>query len=134
MLIQHQLLPKWIRKDEYKYETIKWNTLHDRDDSDFESLVNEISDSKQSYHIRGRAGTGKSTLIKQIMKTMKERKLHCEATAPTNKACRVINGKTIHKFIYEFNLERFKEKKFKNINSSMKFQWYMKYFISSSSA
>ena len=40
--IKHQLLPKWIRKDDYKYETIKWNTLHDRDDNDFESLVNEI--------------------------------------------------------------------------------------------
>ena len=57
------MLPQWRRFDEYKHNEIKWNTIQDRDDNDFQMLVDQILDSKQSYHIRGRAGTGKSTLI-----------------------------------------------------------------------
>lgn len=130
--IKHQLLAKWIRTDDYKNDEIKWKTIQDRDDNDFQSLVDQILDSKQCYHIRGRAGTGKSTLIKLLMKTMKDKKLHCEATAPTNKACRIINGKTIHKFIAAFNLESFKKKNIKYIfidEISMVHEIFYKFFI-----
>ena len=130
--VRRQMLPQWRRFDEYKHNEIKWNTIQDRDDNDFQMLVDQILDSKQSYHIRGRAGTGKSTLIKQLMKTMKERKLNCEATAPTNKACRIINGKTIHKFIASFNLESFKKKKIKYLfidEISMVHEIFYKFFI-----
>ena len=66
------------------------------------------------------------------MKTRKESKLHCEATAPTNKACRIINGKTIHKFIASFNLESFKKKKIKYLfidEISMVHEIFYKFFI-----
>ena len=66
------------------------------------------------------------------MKTMKERDLNCEATAPTNKACRIINGKTIHKFIASFRLEAFKKKNVKYLfidEISMVHEIFYKFFI-----
>ena len=66
------------------------------------------------------------------MATMKDRKLNCDATAPTNKACRIINGKTINKFIASFNLETFKKKRIKYLfidEISMVHEIFYKFFI-----
>ena len=59
-----------------------------------------ILDSGKSWNIDGRAGTGKSTLIKHLQTEMKKRNINYQALAPTNKACRIINGKTMHRFRY----------------------------------
>ena len=38
--VRRQMLPQWQRVDEYKHNEIKWNTIQDRDDNDFQcSLV-----------------------------------------------------------------------------------------------
>ena len=58
-----------------------------------------ILDSKESYHIDGRAGTGKSTLIRQLHEEMVKRNISFITLAPTNKACRIVKGKTIHSFV-----------------------------------
>ena len=41
--IKHQLLPNRKRTEECTYETIKWNSIHDRDDNDFQSLVDQVN-------------------------------------------------------------------------------------------
>ena len=52
-----------------------------------------------SIHIDGRAGTGKSTLIKQLQAEMAKRDIKHVSLAPTNKACRIINAITLHRFV-----------------------------------
>ena len=47
-------------------------TNEDVNDYDFKPFVVTIIDSEQSFHILGRAGTGKSTLTKQIQEKLKE--------------------------------------------------------------
>lgn len=74
---------------------MQWNVTADNDD--FEKLVNDILQSKKSYFIQGRAGCGKSTLLKLLMSKLDESSYI--TLAPTNKACRVVNGQTIHKFL-----------------------------------
>jgi ATP-dependent exoDNAse (exonuclease V) alpha subunit len=54
-----------------------------------------IVDSKKSWCITGAPGTGKSKLTVDILKKIK----NAIALAPTHKACRVINGQTLHKFL-----------------------------------
>ena len=94
--------------------------------------MNNIWDTNISINIDGRAGTGKSTLIKQLQTEMTSRGIIFESTAPTNKACRIINGKTIHKFIKQFKLKTFKDKKINYIfidEISMVSELFYKFFI-----
>ena len=65
----------------------------------FQPLVKMIAESKKSIHIDGRAGVGKSSLIRDLQKEFTKMQIAFTSLAPTNKACRIINGKTIHKFI-----------------------------------
>ena len=52
-----------------------------------------------STNIRGCAGSGKSTFVNQLQKAMDDKGIKYVALAPTNKAARLINGQTIHRFI-----------------------------------
>ena len=64
--------------------------------------MNHIINSNQSIHIDGRAGAGKSTLIKKIQEELsKNRNKKYITLTPTNKSARIVQGKTIHKFICE---------------------------------
>lgn len=72
-----------------------WNVKEDNDN--FEQLATELIESNKSFLINGRAGCGKSTLLNQI-KTKLDNSTYI-TLAPTNKACRVVKGKTIHKFL-----------------------------------
>ena len=92
-------MEKYTRVQRYSYEYQKWTITNDIDDNDFKPLVDQILDSKKSINIDGRAGTGKSTLINMLQAEMKIKKISFQCVAPTNKAARVVNGKTIHKFV-----------------------------------
>ena len=61
-----------IRTDTYSLVKSKWNEYKDVNDNDFKPLVDTIINSDQSFHILGRAGTGKSTLIKTIQAKLTE--------------------------------------------------------------
>jgi len=87
------------REKKYEYEKQIWETIEDIKDNDFSQLVKYILDSKKSINIDGRAGVGKSTLIKMLQNEMTKRGIQYISLAPTNKSARVINGQTIHKFI-----------------------------------
>jgi ABC-type glutathione transport system ATPase component len=73
-----------IRTDYYRIERKDFNVIPDTDD--FKYLVDTILSSKKSIHIDGRAGCGKTTLIKMIQKEMDDKEISYKALAPTNKA------------------------------------------------
>ena len=102
-------LPNYKRSDKYKLKEKKLNLIEDVEDNNFEPLVKTILESKQSYHIDGRAGCGKSTLIKMMQSKLKEMGINFMSLAPTNKACRIINGQTVHKFVISNNSKSIQE-------------------------
>lgn len=72
--------------------------------------INSWVDSKNRIAIlTGRAGTGKTTLIKSVTKLLKERKKLFQLLAPTGRASRILTKKsegvsqTIHSEIYQFD-------------------------------
>ena len=127
-----QMLPKWQRTQKYEYKQAEWNITNDCIDNDFKPLVKQILDSKKSINIDGRAGVGKSFFIKNLHQEMDERKLKYVSLAPTNKACRVIDGITICKFIASFKMKSFIDGKYDYIfidEISMVQEIYYKFFI-----
>lgn len=60
----------------------------------------EIFNSNKSYLIQGRAGTGKTYLVNQIIELIKASKKKYECIAPTNKSARLINGITLDKLFH----------------------------------
>lgn len=92
----HERMSEYKRTNIVTYDlTRNWNVKEDNDN--FEQLATELIESKKSFLINGRAGCGKSTLLNQI-KTKLDKSTYI-TLAPTNKACRFVNGKTIHKFL-----------------------------------
>ena len=85
-----------LRTEYYYHEEKVFKVIPDSDD--FDSIVQLIMDSKKSIHIDGRAGCGKTTLIKMLQAEMDKRNIMYKSLAPTNKACRLINGETMHRF------------------------------------
>ena len=130
--IKVQLLPNWRRTQQYEYKFINLKIINDQQYNDFKPLVNQILDSNKSININGRAGTGKSTLIKESYKELDNRKLKYVSLAPTNKAARVISGSTIAKCIASFNMKMFMNNKYDYIiidEISMVQEMYYKLFI-----
>jgi hypothetical protein len=91
-------MPAHIRHEKYKHKEVQWSVSGDVEDNNVQPLVERILDSGKSCNIDGMAGTGKSTLIKQLKEEMDKRGLKHKSLAPTNKAARIIDGRTIHKF------------------------------------
>jgi len=87
------------RTSEYIYKKDKWTLYKDVEDNDFKPLVDIVVNSNKSFNILGRAGCGKSTLIKMIQKELKENNKNYISLCPTNKAALIIpDAETIHKF------------------------------------
>jgi len=97
--IKHERLPNYKRTVKYEHEDPTWTIVEDTGSNDFTPLVSQILDNKMSIHIDGRAGTGKSTLIIQLQAEMAKRDIKHVSLAPTNKACRIINAITLHRFV-----------------------------------
>lgn len=86
----------WRHNGIYNKLNRVWRTITDANvDKDFSGLVKQIIESNQSWLVNGPAGCGKSYFVKELMKEIK----NYFALAPTNKACRIIDGMTIHKFL-----------------------------------
>ena len=79
------------------FQEQEWKITNETGDDNFQPMVEQILDSKQSVNIEGTAGTGKTTFIKTLHADMDKRNIKYVSTAPTNKACRIIRGKTIQK-------------------------------------
>ncbi len=89
---------------------MKWNIEYDNLSNDFQPVVQQILASKNSINIEGRAGVGKSNFINALKFELDKQEIKYAAVAPTNKAARVIDGGTIHRFIASFKLEFFNNK------------------------
>uniref|UniRef100_A0A6C0EDF2 HNH nuclease domain-containing protein n=1 Tax=viral metagenome TaxID=1070528 RepID=A0A6C0EDF2_9ZZZZ len=114
---------RYIRDELYKLFdqpiNIKTDEKYDRD---FSELVDEFVNSKKSGCILGRAGCGKSHLVKLIIEKLKLENNNEDdidriiGLAPTNKAAIIINGQTIHKFVASyFDNKKVLTNKLKNI-------------------
>jgi len=55
-------------------------------------------DVNQSIVTNGRVGCGKSTLIKKLQESLTQQGIEYMTLAPTNKAARIVDGMTMHKF------------------------------------
>ena len=109
---------KFTRKNKYELDIKEWNDTPDT--NDFEQLSDTII-KMGSCLINGRAGTGKTHLIKMIIKKLEAQKKNIYKLAPTNKASRLIDGMTIHKMYVSLCLSRMGKSKIiknlKNINT-----------------
>ena len=73
-----------LRDNEFK---LNWK-LHDL-------TPQQVFDLKEGMLINGRAGTGKTYYLNQLINIIKEKQLKYECLAPTNKSARLINGITL---------------------------------------
>ena len=126
-------LEKYKRSDMYIHAVQKWTLFEDVKDNDFAPLVNNIMDDNKSIVINGRAGCGKSTLIKKLQESLTQRGIEYMTLAPTNKAARIVDGMTMHKFIKLYSSKKaIKEMKFKTLicdEMSMTPEVFYKFFI-----
>jgi hypothetical protein len=82
--------------------SLNWNIQYDYQTT-VEEKANEIIKNNTSCHIDGRAGTGKTYLVNEIIKQIEAHGKKCYKFSPTNKAARLINGQTIHSLYYKFH-------------------------------
>ena len=98
--LQIPKMAKYIRSGDFIPDIQEWKISTDEGiDKDFKPLVDRIISSNQSYNIDGRAGVGKSHLIKEIQKQLTTLNKSFASVAPTNKASRIIDGQTLNKFV-----------------------------------
>ena len=127
-----ETLSKYSRTDRYDYKEQHFNVSSDVDDNDFKPLVDNILTSQKSWHLDGRGGTGKTNLIKMLQTELKLRGIKYSSVAPTNKACRLIDGKTIHMFVASNNGKTIRDMDIKYLfidEVSMMSEQFYKYFI-----
>ncbi len=105
--LKHERCKQMIRTETYSLVKLKWNEYEDVKDNNFEPLIDDILEAEESFSILGRAGCGKSFLIKQIQEKLNDLDKSFITLCPTNKACLVIK--------YAMTLCRFSNK-FKDIN------------------
>lgn len=125
-------LASHIRLTPYLHVENTWNIIEDMVDNDFSPLVTRILDHKLSANIDGRGGTGKTTLIKQLQEEMNKRKWKYESLAPTNVACRLIGGTTMHKFSASHTVASIKKQNLDAIfidEISLVCELFYKYFL-----
>ena len=85
---------------------------------EFNSIIYNINHTENNYFITGRAGTGKSTLLKYLNATLSKK---CALLAPTGRAAINIGGQTLHSFFYldsaVMQPKDYKNKKIKKLKS-----------------
>jgi DNA replication protein DnaC len=90
----------FTRTETYHYHREPYTTIEERDE--FNDIAEEIVTMDEGINIDGCAGTGKTYLIKTIMKQLDEKDKKYITLAPTNKASRLVDGQTIHKFLLSY--------------------------------
>ena len=76
----------------------------------FDNIEAFIDSDAHIFILKGYAGTGKTTLIKHVVESLRAQKKDCQILAPTGRAAKVLRDKmgagiTIHKGIYSRELE-----------------------------
>ena len=100
--LQVERCPQMSRYNSAKLDdfNLKWNITYDYENID--DRINEIIESKKSYHIDGMAGTGKTYFTNKLIEKLDivQKKYLC--FSPTNKGARLINGITIDSVYHQF--------------------------------
>ena len=121
-----------LRLTPYLHVDNRWNIIEDAVDNDFSPLIKRILDQKLSVNIDGRGGTGKTTMIRQLQEEMTKRGIKYQSLAPTNIACRLIGGETMHKFSASNTINMIRKMKLAVIiidEVSMVPEMFYKYFL-----
>jgi hypothetical protein len=114
--LQVSRLARYKRSDMYTHTVHKLTLFEDVKDNDFSPLVKNIMEDHSSIVINDRAGCGKSTLIKKIQESLSQQGIEYMTLAPTNKAARIVDGMTMHKFIKLYSSKKaIKEMNFKTL-------------------
>jgi hypothetical protein len=130
--LEVEILPRYTRKEVYHYSKPKFISTPDVEDNNFKPLIDLVLSFDKSVHLDGRAGCGKSTLVKGLQAELDSKNIKYISLAPTNKACRIIDGMTIHRFVAKNTSKTIKEMKEKYIfidEVSMMSEIFYKYFI-----
>ena len=88
--LKHESKPHFTRRNNLLCENefyLNWR-LHDLSPQ-------QVFDLKEGMLINGRAGTGKTYYLNQLINIIKEKELKYECLAPTNKSARLISGITL---------------------------------------
>lgn len=118
----YERMAKFKHNGNYEFERKQWNIKKDPLHNDFTQIAKEIIESKQGCNLNGIAGSGKTSMLRTIMKQLDEQKIKYQALCPTNKSARVVSkdAMTIHKFL---------AKGFSNMKSLKKQIHGLKYII-----
>jgi DNA replication protein DnaC len=128
--LRYEHMPLLERQEKYEYSTYKWKTTYDGDDNDFTKYVDEIISSNASWHIDGRGGTGKSTLVKLLQQRLTDEGKQFVSLAPTNIAARIIKGQTVHKFMVDRSLKKYAKVDYIFVDEiSMAHEFMYKFFM-----
>jgi hypothetical protein len=125
-------LPQHLRSSRYTHEAPQWKIIEDVPGNDFGPLVSKVLDENLAVNLLGRGGTGKTFLIESLQNEMRRRALKYESLAPTNVACRLIKGKTIHKFAISQTIKSLRDMKLDYIfvdEISLVPEIFYKYFL-----
>jgi hypothetical protein len=76
-----------------------WNWLYEHDFENTDKIVDSLIESNKCWFVDGKAGFGKSYILKAIETKIKSKGLKCQVLASTNKASNHVGGTTIHKFL-----------------------------------
>ena len=95
-------------KHESKPHSMRYNYLQQTEEFDLHwnlsidnSNIEDIINKKEGMLINGRAGTGKTYLVNQLINTLKQKELKYACLAPTNKSARLIEGMTLDKLNFK---------------------------------
>ena len=118
----YERMKKFEHFDSFEFDRPEWNIINDPLTNDFASVANQIIEKNQSFNLNGCAGSGKTSMLRTIMKQLTEKGLKYQVLCPTNKSARVVSKDaiTIHKFL---------AKSFSNIKSLKKQIEGLKYII-----
>ena len=123
---------QYKRYAKYTHKALEWIRSVDVADNDFKPLVDLVLNSKKSIVINGRAGCGKSTLLKMLQAELTQQGIEFKTFVPTNKACRIIDGTTLHKFTISHSRKSLMDIKWEYIiidEISMVSERFYKFFI-----
>ena len=91
--------------------------LNDEQKQTLRKINSWVDSNNRIAILTGRAGTGKTTLLKSVTNLLSKRKKSFQLLAPTGRASRILskksgqNSQTIHSEIYQFNIDKLNMKK-----------------------
>jgi len=102
--VKHKYTTKPVINTEVEnYDWKEWKVTPDIEDNNFVPFAKRLLEELGSLLLNGRAGVGKSTMIKIIIELLKDK--NCVCLAPTNKAANIIGVCQLRLLFYQEVLE-----------------------------